>query len=143
MSINTLKWMTAVILLVIFITFYTYNPTMDPNDIVTELQEVHDSTMNITDSIYYTNLYEEEITTQKVIYNVLNPLIYTILVEVNTLVPLLVHFAGGTYASVALTLVIIYFVLISLLWLPQIIKAIIMIIFFIRERRLNKEKWWW
>jgi len=122
--------------------FFNANPNIEPETILNNVSNVHNKTFNITETIGYSNLYEEEITVEKVLFNVIHPIVYGIVVEVNTLLPLAVYVASGGYATVIMKYITIVLIFYFLFALPGIIKAILMIHFFRREKRKYKEKFW-
>ena len=130
-----------IIFFVILTTFFHSNTDMEAEDILSNISYMHDTTFNITNTFNYSNLYEEEITIKKVMYNVINPIIYTIVVEINTLIPLATYVASGSYASVLMKYVIIIGVFYLLFAIPNLIKAIISIYFFVKEKKKYKEKY--
>ena len=103
---------------------------------------INDVLFNVTDKFAYTNLYEEKPTTNNVIFNIIHGVVYYLVVIVNTLFPISVYLASLELSS---TLIKIGFALIALIVITNlfiILKSIIILVFFIREKRKNHEKVW-
>lgn len=135
-NLSLLVFMFFALLIVVF----DNNPDIEPENVLNNLSRIHEATFNITNKIGYSNLYEEEITIKKVAYNVINPIIYGIVVEVNTFIPLATYVASGSYASVIMKYVIVIVILYLLVALPNLIKAIVSIYFFMKEKKRYKKK---
>lgn len=109
---------------------------LDPGELRHNMSRLNDLHTNL--SIEYVNLYEvDEITTELVIMNFIHSIYYVLIVQYNTVLPIIVEFAGGSYILMTVWLVALYMLLIML---PGILKALIALYFFIKEKRKYKEK---
>ena len=114
-----------------------------PEVLLKNLSNINEATFNLTsNTIRYNNLYEGEITIKKVAYNLIHPIVYTIIVEINTLIPLAVYVASGKHALLLTKLIILWLAVSILFLIPAIIKSIFIIYFFIKEKKRTKDKWW-
>ena len=132
--------------IIIFATLLLYYSAegnqKEPEEIISSMT-IHETTFNITKNVVgYTNLYEEEITMKKVIFNIVHPIAYGVIVEINTLIPLAVYVASGSYATLLMKLILLWILLQLFFLIPTILKASIALYFFIKEKKRTKEKWW-
>ncbi len=141
MTIFSLSLWILLFFAVLTISF-NKNPDANPDDVLHNLTGVHDTVLNLTTVAPYTNLYKEEISMTKIAYNIINPIIYAIAVEFNTLMPLAVYVASGSHADIIMKYLILIVVLYLLFAIPNLIKAIISIYFFVKEKKNYKEKIW-
>lgn len=125
----------------ILTTFFHNNTDVEPEAVLDNLTRVHDTIFNLTNVASYSNLYTEEITMNKVMFNIINPIIYGIAVEVNTLIPLATYVASGSYASVLMKYLVVVAIFYLLFAIPNLIKVIISIYFFVKEKRKYKSKY--
>ena len=125
---------------VVVTLFFHNNTDVEAEYILSNLSDTHDTIFNLTEIVSYSNLYEEEITIKKVMYNAINPIIYAVVVEINTLIPLAVYVASGSYASILMKYLVVVLIVYLLFAIPNIIKAIISIYFFVVEKKKYKKK---
>lgn len=130
-----------IVFFVILTLFFHSNTDLEAENILNNISNIHDTTFNLTNTISYSNLYEEEITIKKVMYNVINPIIYAIVVEINTLIPLATYVASGSYASILMRYLIVIGVFYLLFAIPNLIKAVISVYFFVKEKRKYKKEY--
>lgn len=140
-----LGYLTIAVML-IFITMHIYYSESisprEPLDLLSNLT-IHDELFNITkNTIPYTNLYKEEPNLRNIILNLVHGVFYGFLVEINTLLPISIYIASGKYSNLLFKLVIVYICFYFLFLIPLIIKALIALYFFIREKRKDKVKWY-
>ncbi len=132
----------VMILFAVLVLTFNNNENIGPEQMLNNLSNIHETTFNITNTISYSNLYKEDITMIKVIYNIINPIIYGIVVEVNTMIPLAVYVASGSYGEIITKYIVVVFVIYLLFAIPRIITAAISLYFFIKEKKKYKEKVW-
>ncbi len=140
-----MKFIAPLILLIFTLLFVAFSNTnaVNPEDVRHNLTDMNDGLFNLTtETITYTNLYEEEPTVRNVVYNIMHGIIYGVVVEVNTLLPIAIETAGGTYAVTIMKFVILYIILILIFSLPRIITMILAFVFFIKEKRKGKTRFW-
>ena len=136
------NWFVIILFSVIFIYYSAEGDHKEPGELLSNMS-VHETTFNLTENVLgYTNLYEEEITMKKVVFNIAHPILYGVIVEINTLIPLAIYVASGSYATLLMKLMLLWILLQVFFIIPQIIKASIAIYFFIKEKKRTKEKWW-
>lgn len=109
---------------------------------INESQGIYNETEKITQIFNYTNLYQEKPTVQNVVYNVVNPIAYTVVKEMNTLIPLTMYIMNGEYAGTIMKIILIIIAIYLIFIIPLLIKTGVTIYFFIKERKKNKEKWY-
>ena len=131
-----------IIFTVLFIYYSAEGKQKTPEELLNNMT-IHETTFNLTENVLgYTNLYEEEITMKRVVFNIAHPILYSAIVEINTLIPLAVYVASGSYTTLLMKLILLWILLQLFFLIPQIIKASIAIYFFIKEKKRTKEKWW-
>ncbi len=134
-------------IIIIFTTLFLYYSTDDvikkePKEILNNMT-IHEALFNITrNTVSYTNLYEEDITMKRVMFNIAHPIIYGIVVEINTIIPLAMYIASGSYANLLMKIILLYLLVLTIFLIPNFLKAFIALYFFIKEKKRTKEKWW-
>ena len=140
-----MRYITIGIIALLLVMGLYYSESEDPknpSELLKNISSVHDDMMNITNYFNYTNLYENEPTTKNVMFNIINPIIYAVVVELNTILPIATYAVAGQYHSLIFKVVIIMLILYVVLLIPKIVIAIITLYFFIKEKKKNKEKIW-
>ena len=133
-------------IILIFTILFVFFST--PTDVTTEeirnnLSNINEVLFNITENIIpYTNLYEKEPTVKDVVFNIAHGIGYGVIVDVNTALPLAIETAGGRYAVMIIKFVILYIIIMLIFSLPRIITMIIVFVFFIKEKKKSKTKFW-
>ncbi len=136
------NWLVITIFATLFIYYSEEGSQRTPEEILNNMA-IHETTFDITKNVLgYTNLYEEEITMKRVVFNIAHPVIYGVIVEINTLIPLAVYIASGSYATLLMKLILLWILFQMFFLIPNIIKASIALYFFIKEKRRTKERWW-
>lgn len=136
------NWLVIILFATFFIYYSAEGNQREPKEILDNMT-IHETTFNITKNVLnYTNLYEEEITMKRVIFNIAHPILYGVIVEINTLIPLAVYIASGNYATLLMKLILLWILFQLFFLIPNLIKAIIAIYFFIKEKKRTKVKWW-
>lgn len=136
------NWFLITLFTVLFLYYSTEGNQKEPKELLSNMT-IHETTFNITKNVLgYTNLYEEEITMKRVVFNIAHPILYGVIVEINTLVPLAVYVASGSYATLLMKLILLWILFQLFFLIPNLIKAIIAIYFFVKEKKRTKEKWW-
>ncbi len=142
MARNVVNWFIVIIFTVIFIYYSAEGTHKEPGELLSNMS-IHETTFNITENVLgYTNLYEEEITMKRVVFNIAHPILYGVIVEINTLIPLAVYVVSGSYATLLMKLILLWVLFQLFFLIPSLIKASIAIYFFIKEKKRTKEKWW-
>ncbi len=126
-----------------FVVFSNAGVEINPADVRHNLTTINDILFNLTtETIQYTNLYEEEPTFSNVLYNIAHGIMYGITVELNTMMPIAIETAGGRYAATIFKFVIWWVVLMLVFSLPRIVTMIIALVFFIKEKKKSKTKFY-
>lgn len=137
----------SLVLGLIFLSMYLFYDNTDtyiePSNITKQLN-ISPILFNITEENFqYTDLYNTEPNIHNVMFNILHGIIYSIIIEVNTLIPVTIYIASGESNLLLMKIIIVYFLIMSLFLIIPIIKSIISIYFFIKERKKYNEKWWY
>lgn len=137
---------TLVMLLTItsmFYLFYQTNPDVKPQEVLSNMSTVHESTYSITkDVFYYTNLYNTTPNVTNVVMNIGHGLVYGIITEYNTAVPVGAHIAKGDTGKIVYKILKLIIIIWLIFNIPKLLAGIAIIYFFIKEKRRNKEKWY-
>ena len=135
--------MFIILLFTILFLFFSNNTDVTTKEIRTNISTVNEATFNITEEIVtYTNLYEEEPTVRNVVFNIAHGIAYGVIVEINTILPIVVETAGGKYASTIMKFIILYLIIMFIFFIPRFITMVIALVFFIREKRKGKTRFW-
>lgn len=133
----------AILSVSLFLAF-NQSPLLNPEEIVNNLSNVEAVTFNLTsgniDLLSYTSLYENEPTFFNVIGNFMHASLYSMLVAVNTFIPLTILATSTYYAPLIVKLILAYIALHVLFFLPSFFKFLIAIYFFVKEKKYYKEK---
>lgn len=129
-----------IILLLTFFLFFRNSPETPPNELLEKdsFQNLHNKTFEITNNFEYTNLYQQEPTIKNVAFNIVNGFLYNLLVQINTMIPVVAYAASHTDFMTKWIIIGVTLLIITL-----IVKSIIPIIgiyFFIKEKKKYKEK---
>lgn len=128
-------------LAIIFFTFFKNND-MGPQEMLKNLSDngMERETEHIKYMFNYTDLYKNEPTVDNVIGNVIHPIIYTIVIEMNTIIPLTAYVMSGEYATLIMKIIAVLIAIYLLIIIPTIIKAGITLYFFFKEKKKTKMK---
>jgi len=130
--------------------FEKYEKDVKINELNMKLGEGNESfynkTFGLIETIKYQNLYiKENITTKNVVHNILNPMVYMVITEVNTIIPIITNLNKRNNNNMKETLIkigIILIILILIFKIPLLIGNFIIIYFFIKEKKKDKTKIW-
>ncbi len=112
-------------------------------EILTKLENVENNTFGLTKIFNYTSLYNEtNINTQNILFNIINPLVYTIVVEINTMLPVVIYAAANPGSRTTINVVIAIVIIWLIIKIPIILKSLIAIWFFFKEKKKYNEKIW-
>jgi len=149
--------MNLIIIIILFICigmylnqFEKYEKDVKINELNMKLGEGNESfynkTFGLIETIKYQNLYiKENITTKNVVHNILNPMVYMVITEVNTIIPIITNLNKRNNNNMKETLIkigIILIILILIFKIPLLIGNFIIIYFFIKEKKKDKTKIW-
>lgn len=140
MIIKTILYLIIASIIILF-AINARETGMSKEQLLKEMQEIEIETMNMTQTIPYTSLYQNEITTERMIHNLINPIIYTLVVGVNTIIPILVHITYGNQEVILLRVSIVITILVIVTTFMWIITKLIILHFFLKEKKKTKTKW--
>lgn len=114
------------------------NNTTTAEEMSMNLSELHNATWNITQTFPYTNLYLEPPTVNNVLTNVIHSIMYPLLVNINTLIPISIKATIETsfFFKVMIWITILYIIIL----IPRMVVGIITLTFFIKEKKRTKTK---
>jgi len=122
--------------------YYSNGGDVDPKNLLNNLTSIESGLQNVTEErMPYTSFYTEEVTMKGVIFNIAHGMIYNLFVIMNTMIPVSVYVASGSYAAMIMKLILVYVIFMSLFLILSLLKGSIAIWFFVREKRKNKERW--
>lgn len=132
----------AIIIIIITIGLYARETGLSEEQIRNNINQkgIHEDIMNVTKQIQYKNLYEEEPTIGAAVNNILNTVLYSIAITVNTLIPTVIWASGQT--SIIIKLAILYIIVKLFFIIQEIIKLGIYIYFFIKEKKESKTRFY-
>ena len=124
-----------------FAMLYSNNELLTASEVTNKFSTVHEATFNITtNSFKYTNLYEETPTTNNVLFNIIHGVSYGLIVEINTLVPVMAY--GIKDLPFLIKFIVIALILIFIGSVFRVIYGIIAIVFFVKEKRKSEERFY-
>ncbi len=121
---------------VMIITFGTLYAESDvtPQNVTGTISHIQNSTFNITTNNFpYTDLYNEQPTVQNVVYNFMHGIVYAVLVEVHTLIPVIAYGVSDLPFLMKIGILCLVVMFMGLIFRGGYL--IIALVFFIKEKR--------
>ena len=144
MKIGYLTIIIAMVFITMTIFYNNSQEYVEPETLLRNMSNIPEVTFNVlNDSVKYYDLYNEEPTILKIGYNIIHGILYGVIVEVNTLIPISVYIASGEHSDLLMQILMWYIIIVLLFFIPTITKAIFIIYFFVKEKRKRKDKERW